>query len=226
MKYCFWCCIHLFGTGLGVASLVTSWSGIRFGLDLLCMWRFSFSVTSSCCMFTALNVPFTCLNCVLYTLPFQAADATSNVRQKWNCWSFFKDIIQIISFSLTSHCLFWCLDVIISIVSYSFYHNELLLCLVFFYPGVTTHLSCVNPFTYCVVVSKSNWLSWQNAWTGSPKYPNSFKMLLVGSERKLSDVLDIAHHIWWKSEANPINKAVIFDSIFGGLSPRAGGFLS
>lgn len=51
-------------------------------------------------------------------------------------------------------------------------------------------------------------------------------MLLVGSERKLSDILDIAHHIWWKSEANRINKAVIFDSIFGGLSSRAGGFLS
>lgn len=130
--------------GLGAASLVTSWSGIRFGLDLLCMWRFSFSVTSSCCMFIALNVPFTRLNCVLYTLPFQAADATSNVRQKWNCWSFFKGIIQIISFSLTSHCWFWCLDVIISIVSYNFYHNELLLC----------YLSWVNPFRYYVVVTK------------------------------------------------------------------------
>lgn len=77
-------------------------------------------------MFTALNVPFTLLNCVLYTLPFQAANATSNIRQKWNCWSFFKDMI-----SLTSHCWFWCLDVITSIVSYSFYNNELLLCFCF-----------------------------------------------------------------------------------------------
>lgn len=56
-------CIHLFGAGLGAASLVPSCSGIRFGLDLLCMLGFPLSVPSVRCVLGALkaSLPFTLL---------------------------------------------------------------------------------------------------------------------------------------------------------------------
>lgn len=60
-------CIHLFGAGLGAASVVPSCSGIRFSLDLLCMLGFPLSVISLRCVFGALKVSFTLLKCVLYT---------------------------------------------------------------------------------------------------------------------------------------------------------------
>lgn len=47
-------CIHLFGTGLGAASGGTRCSGISFGLDLLCMSRFSSSVVPFRCVPAAL----------------------------------------------------------------------------------------------------------------------------------------------------------------------------
>lgn len=148
-------CIHLFGAGLGAASVVPSCSGIRFSLDLLCMSGFPLSAISLRCVFGALKVSFTLLNCALYTLSlhFHAAHTEPHTD----------------SSSLTGQCWSWCLDVIISIVSYSLCDNEVLL-------------------SNCWVPNKTA----THTWHGAP-------------------------YLARKSEANPINKAAIFDSIFGGL---------
>lgn len=50
--------------------------------------------------------------------------------------------------------------------------------------------------------SKATW--------GTPTVSAQLWNAAGGFEAELSDVLDVEHHIWGKSEANPINKAVIF----------------